>query len=1147
MMMKMKGKKEKGKDKKDFKRLLEHKKGEEKKEEFSIWESEISEALSFLYEDSDMQLGFHSLQNEAKILFKRSQKKVTTTKLKGISELIAHLKDQTPAEIEIIIPYFLYYFTRSMAFEPDKKVREMVHQVFSIIISKTRKSLGPYIVNIFPFWYLTFFDPSTEVAALAKQNFNQCFPKKKQADVFQLVAAHWVIFVSGHIYTAPRDIMKGLEIPGGIYERLISSILHGLSDSLQWSAQLGGAQNEAYVQNIITTLELNELLYDTGIRGGMNFEKKRSIWTFLAPKQRSNVKAATLECIASFLQFFPKDVMKIHESYISQLILGMVNDNSLAVQNSLWNRLILLFLKTFPDSWRFVNIKQAFLNRLYQCLRKAAFGASRALYTNFIEVISLFPFLRLGEEGVKIIKQEETKEINVLEEEKVPPDPEGMAPILPRPQIKISRDNNIFTFDEKLMALNELFANLFKGLYSEESVLYQSELINSYFNCFLFVLVKRLYPSLHPQPPKNLEDKDKEEEPALPDIPDPMKKRKIFQSIEKILSIPLELFIKLEENKMLTRQIFEATPQALGSIITALVDRNFDVEYLHMIWNYILQIAGQFSVIGGVANTKMLNFIYLLWNAIKVKCPGLRGKIEETIFGTVKKIRMGVNDILKFPNFLGRINNIKEELGKLSQFLNKFQEQTESKSLFELILENIKTTEDTPFELEWLQSLMSKYGNREIAPLVISILISSSLVLLNNEESAELFMGTISELRKVEVSNDKLPETLDLFYMNTIIFVSKNINSGGLKRRTKREEQKRLNCYTYIVNTMQKSKDFTPNLAKILTDLSFPKKEDKLPVYFRVFKALYEGWAQRLTNTDTISILSNAQILDINSHIISAIKEISANEAGESEYINCLFCNILEIILKNEKEIREKGGEEFSPQIEIIKEKMIEYMIETHDSGLGSTLWALFNTLLQDPNNSCLQISAFKHLKEKTSIILSKKSELKHREINKIISLVKTFMENRNTSEDISPAKYIIEILLDNESSPNLFISCDTLRLFTETVLIPGIGFDLQELFPKQLGDEGQFHNMWVLGEILKVPHLVSSVESFQYKQQIFLFIETMVMPFLFGRLTQGGDSNQDWFQALLLYLVRNFNSKRSTAYAYALQGIIQKMAGNSF
>jgi hypothetical protein len=49
-----------------------------------------------------------------------------------------------------------------------------------VFIKKAKRKLGPHLSKIFPLWFCGFYDPSLEVARVAKANFDAAFPVEKQ-------------------------------------------------------------------------------------------------------------------------------------------------------------------------------------------------------------------------------------------------------------------------------------------------------------------------------------------------------------------------------------------------------------------------------------------------------------------------------------------------------------------------------------------------------------------------------------------------------------------------------------------------------------------------------------------------------------------------------------------------------------------------------------------------------------------------------------------------------------------------------------------------------------------------------------------------------------------------------------------------------
>jgi len=67
--------------------------------------------------------------------------------------------------------------------EHDKKVREAAHETLGVIIkyntTSGKRRLGPHIKKIFPLWFCSFYDPSTDVARIAIKNFSTAFSDEK--------------------------------------------------------------------------------------------------------------------------------------------------------------------------------------------------------------------------------------------------------------------------------------------------------------------------------------------------------------------------------------------------------------------------------------------------------------------------------------------------------------------------------------------------------------------------------------------------------------------------------------------------------------------------------------------------------------------------------------------------------------------------------------------------------------------------------------------------------------------------------------------------------------------------------------------------------------------------------------------------------
>ncbi len=141
-------------------------------------------------------------------IFKRLQKKDSVTKAKAFQELDKYLEvtEADSEELTHILTFFLYHFCRIILNEPDKKVREAAHLSFASFIKKCKKKLGPHLKKIFSLWYISFFDTSNEVAALAKKNFELAFPENKRDQVFQMAFKNFLHFTNEQLQQSEESL-----------------------------------------------------------------------------------------------------------------------------------------------------------------------------------------------------------------------------------------------------------------------------------------------------------------------------------------------------------------------------------------------------------------------------------------------------------------------------------------------------------------------------------------------------------------------------------------------------------------------------------------------------------------------------------------------------------------------------------------------------------------------------------------------------------------------------------------------------------------------------------------------------------------------------------------------------------------------------
>jgi ABC-type polar amino acid transport system ATPase subunit len=74
-----------------------------------------------------------------------------------------------------VLTFFLYHFERIVTYEVEKSVREAAHETLGEFLITCKKNFAQHIVNLFPLWYISFYDTAQEIKTKAKNNFFNTF------------------------------------------------------------------------------------------------------------------------------------------------------------------------------------------------------------------------------------------------------------------------------------------------------------------------------------------------------------------------------------------------------------------------------------------------------------------------------------------------------------------------------------------------------------------------------------------------------------------------------------------------------------------------------------------------------------------------------------------------------------------------------------------------------------------------------------------------------------------------------------------------------------------------------------------------------------------------------------------------------------
>lgn len=105
-----------------------------------------------------------------------------------------------------------------------------------------------------------------------------------------------------------------------------------------------------------------------------------------SPVIRSAANSVIRSCVKNIPQTLSEGDMKV----LAGTILGSFQEKNPACHSSMWETL-LLFTKSFPNSWTSVNVQKTVLNRLWNFLRNGCFGSQQVSYPALVLFLEIVP------------------------------------------------------------------------------------------------------------------------------------------------------------------------------------------------------------------------------------------------------------------------------------------------------------------------------------------------------------------------------------------------------------------------------------------------------------------------------------------------------------------------------------------------------------------------------------------------------------------------------------------------------------------------------------------------------------------------------------------------------------------------------------
>ncbi|KAF9597736.1 hypothetical protein IFM89_021223 [Coptis chinensis] len=340
---------------------------------------------------SEDTASFSDVDSEVAQHIKRLGRKDPTTKLKALASLSELFKQKNREDIVQIIPQWAFEYKRLLQ-DYNREVRRATHDTMTSLVSTVGRGLAPYLKSLMGPWWLSQFDPVTEVSQAARRSLQDAFPaKEKRLDALILCTEEIFIYLEENLKLKPQtmsDKAAPLDELEEMNQRVISTSQLALATlvDILFGMQLQrlGFENESYEPKNASKAR------EAAISSVEKIFSTHKYFLEFLKSQSPAVRSATYSVLGSFVKHMPHLFNEENMKALSTAILGAFHEKDPTCHHSMWDT-VLLFCKKFPESWSVSNIQKTVLNRFWHFLRNGCYGSKQVSYPILISFLDLIP------------------------------------------------------------------------------------------------------------------------------------------------------------------------------------------------------------------------------------------------------------------------------------------------------------------------------------------------------------------------------------------------------------------------------------------------------------------------------------------------------------------------------------------------------------------------------------------------------------------------------------------------------------------------------------------------------------------------------------------------------------------------------------
>ncbi|KAK4759113.1 hypothetical protein SAY87_020414 [Trapa incisa] len=337
---------------------------------------------AIVHSDMDSELSLH---------LKRLARKDPITKLKALASLSALFKQKSGKEILSAIPQWAFEY-KKLLLDYNREVRRATGDAMAQLVISVGRDLAPHLKSLIGPWWFSQFDPVSEASEAAKRSLQAAFPApERRLDALILYAKDIFMYLEENMKLTPQDLSDKAYAPDELKEmhlQVISSSLLALATLLDVlvcpQSERPGFENIDSEPKHAT--KARTTAYDFAEK---LFSHHKCFLDFLK-SQSSPIRSATYSVLQSFMKNVPHVFSEENVKRLSPAVLGAFQEKDPTCHMSMWE-VIILFPRSFPHCWTYVDVQKIVMNRFWHFLRNGCFGSHQVSYPALVIFLDSVP------------------------------------------------------------------------------------------------------------------------------------------------------------------------------------------------------------------------------------------------------------------------------------------------------------------------------------------------------------------------------------------------------------------------------------------------------------------------------------------------------------------------------------------------------------------------------------------------------------------------------------------------------------------------------------------------------------------------------------------------------------------------------------